>query len=185
MGKENFIFDNFDNSQNGGSENFIVNSQNGGSENFIFGSQNGGRRRRHKMRGGNGPSPYSSASSYSSYVNGSENSQYDRVFSQSGSYGSVPGNTSIGAQGQNANMIGTPNANSLSLIQRAGSRYRHSRRGRHHTKKRGGRRHTKKRRGGFLGQVINQAVVPFGILGMQQSYRRNRTSSSKSRRRYK
>ena len=134
----------------------------------------GGRRRRHKMRGGNGPSPYSSASSYSSYVNGSENSQYDRVFSQSGSYGSVPGNTSIGAQGQNANMIGTPNANSLSLIQSAGSRHRH-RRGRHHF--------TKKRRGGFLGQVINQAVVPFGILGMQQSYRRNKSQRSKSRRR--
>ena len=139
----------------------------------------GGRRRRHKMRGGNGPSPYSSASSYSSYVNGNENSQYDRVFSQSGSYGSVPGNTSIGAQGQNANMIGTPNANSLSLIQRAGSRHRHrrGRRGRHHF--------TKKRRGGFLGQVINQAVVPFGILGMQQSYRRNKSQRSKSRRRYK
>lgn len=136
----------------------------------------GGRRRRHMMKGGNGPTPYSSASSYNSYVNGTENSQYDRVFSQSGSYGSVPGNTSIGAQGQNANMIGTPNANSLSLIQRAGSRHRHSRRGKHYTKK---------RRGGFLGQVINQAIVPFGLLGMQQSYRRNRSSSSKSRRRYK
>jgi hypothetical protein len=125
------------------------------------------------MRGGNGPSPYSSASSYSSYVNGSENTQYDRVFSQSGSYASVPGNTSIGAQGQNANMVGTPNSNSLSLIQSAGSRHRR------------GRRHTKKRRGGFLGQVVNQAIVPFGILGMQQSYRRNRSQASKSRRRYK
>jgi hypothetical protein len=134
----------------------------------------GGRRRRHKMMGGNGGAPYSSAASYSSYVNGPENSQYDRVFSQSGAYASVPGNTSIGAQGQNANMIGTPNASSLSLIQSAGSRYR---------RKRGGR--TKKRRGGFLGQVINQAIVPFGLLGMQQSFRRNRTSSSKSRRRYK
>ena len=133
----------------------------------------GGRRRRHRMRGGNGPAPYSSASSYNSYVNGTENSQYDRVFSQSGAYASVPGNTSIGAQGQNATMIGTPNASSLSLIQSAGSKHRHRR----------GRNHTKKRRGGFLGQVINQAIVPFGLLGMQQSFRRNKSYSSKSRRR--
>jgi hypothetical protein len=136
----------------------------------------GGRRRKHKMRGGNGSYPYSSASSYNNYVNGSENSQYDRVFSQAGPYASVPGNTSIGAQGQNANMLGTPNASSLSLIQRAGSKRRTSRK----------RHHSKKKYGGFLGQVINQAIVPFGILGMQQSYRRNKShNNSMTRRRYK
>jgi hypothetical protein len=136
----------------------------------------GGRRRKHKMRGGNGSYPYSSASSYNNYVNGSENSQYDRVFSQSGPYASVQGNMSIGAQGQNANLVGAPNASSLSLIQSAGTKRRHKRAHR-----------TKKRRGGFLGQVINQAIVPFTLLGMQQKYRRNKTnhSSKKSRRRYK
>jgi hypothetical protein len=136
----------------------------------------GGRRRRvHRMRGGNGSAPYSSASTYGSYVNGSQDSQYARVFSQSGAYGSVPGNISIGAQGQNINMSGTPNANSLSLIQRAGSRRRHKK-----------IRNTKKRRGGFLGQVLNQAVVPFGLLGMQQSYKRRQSNNTfKSRRRYK
>jgi hypothetical protein len=123
------------------------------------------------MRGG-----YSSATSYGSYVNGSENSQYDRVFSQSGPYASVQGNMSIGAQGQNANLVGGPNASSLSLIQSAGTKRR---------RKRG--HHTKKRRGGFLGQVLNQAIVPFTLLGMQQKYRRNKSnhSSTKSRRRYK
>jgi hypothetical protein len=128
------------------------------------------------MRGGNGSSQYSSASSYGSYVNGSENSQYDRVFSQSGPFAGVPGNESIGAQGQNASMIGTPNAASLSLVQSAGTKRRH---------KRGHR--TKKRRGGFLGQVINQAIVPFTLLGMQQKYRRNKNqnNTTKSRRRYK
>ena len=30
----------------------------------------------------------------------------------------------------------------------------------------------KSRRGGFLGSLINQAIVPFSILGMQQTYRR-------------
>lgn len=40
----------------------------------------------------------------------------------------------------------------------------------------GKRRHSRRRRGGFLGlgQVINQAIVPFSLLGMQQSYRRKR-----------
>jgi len=144
----------------------------GGNPNLPYSAPSkGGRRRR--MRGGN--APYSSASSYGSYVNGSENSQYDRVFSQAGPYASVQGNVSIGAQGQNAGMLGTPNNNNLSLIQSAGSKRRHSRK----------RNHTKKRHGGFLGQVINQAIVPFGLLGMQQTYRRNknRNTSFRSRRR--
>jgi hypothetical protein len=33
-----------------------------------------------------------------------------------------------------------------------------------------------KGRGGNLAQVINQAVVPFGLLGLQQSYRRKNSS---------
>lgn len=151
----------------------------GGNANLPYNAPlQGGRRRRHKMRGGgNGVYPYSSESTYGNYVNGDANSQYDRVFSQSGAYASVPGNAIIGAQGQNANMVGIPNPSSLSLIQSAGSR-RRNRKVKHHTKK---------RRGGFLGHVINQAIVPFGLLGMQQSYRRNKNSntSSKSRRRYK
>ena len=49
--------------------------------------------------------------------------------------------------------------------QRAGSRRRHS------------------KRGGFWGSVINQAVVPFALLGMQQSYRRKRSGGKRTRRR--
>jgi hypothetical protein len=48
--------------------------------------------------------------------------------------------------------------------QRAGSRRRHS------------------KRGGFWGSVINQALVPFALLGMQQSYRRKRSGGKKTRR---
>jgi hypothetical protein len=33
---------------------------------------------------------------------------------------------------------------------------------------------TKKKRGGYWSQVFNQAIVPFSILGMQQTYRRKR-----------
>jgi len=35
-------------------------------------------------------------------------------------------------------------------------------------------RKVKSRRGGFLGSLINQAVVPFGILAAQQTYRKKR-----------
>jgi len=50
----------------------------------------------------------------------------------------------------------------------------------HHT---GGRKTRRKRKGGNLGQVINQAIVPFGLLGLQQSYRRKK-GGKKSKRRY-
>jgi hypothetical protein len=41
--------------------------------------------------------------------------------------------------------------------------------------KRGGKRGgTKKRRGGYWSQVINQAIVPFTLLGLQQTYRRKK-----------
>jgi len=69
-------------------------------------------------------------------------------------YGNVPGNVIIGAQGQNVTPSSQmPSQNNLALVQKAGRR---------------------RRRGGFLGEVINQAIVPFSILGMQQTYRRKR-----------
>ena len=37
--------------------------------------------------------------------------------------------------------------------------------------KRGG---TKKRRGGYWSQVINNAIIPFTLLGLQQTYRRKK-----------
>lgn len=33
-------------------------------------------------------------------------------------------------------------------------------------------KHSKRKRGGFLGGLISQALVPFSLLGMQQSYRK-------------
>ena len=48
----------------------------------------------------------------------------------------------------------------------------------------GGRRRTKRRRGGFLGamgSVVNQAIVPFSILGMQQTYGRKRHGGRRTR----
>lgn len=40
--------------------------------------------------------------------------------------------------------------------------------------KAGKRGATKKKRGGYWSQVINQAIVPFTLLGMQQTYRRKK-----------
>ena len=56
------------------------------------------------------------------------------------------------------------------LIQSAG------RRRRNHCKRNHSKRH---KRGGILGHVVNQAIVPLSILAMQQRYRRNSTHSRK------
>jgi len=118
------------------------------------------RSHRHGVKkGGN----YSSASTYGSYVNGSGDSQFARTFDQSGQYGNRVGSEYVGAQGQWSQQPGSPSAQNLSLIQSAGRRSR-------------------KRRGGLLGEVISQAIVPFGILGLQQTYKRKRQGGRKSRR---
>jgi hypothetical protein len=103
-------------------------------------------------RGGSGN--YTSASSYGSYVNGSGNSQFERTFDQTGPYANRMGTDYVGAQGQLATQPGQPSSQNLSLVQSAGRRRR--------------------RRGGFLGSVINQAIVPFSILAAQQTYRKRR-----------
>jgi len=151
--------------------------------------------RRHRSRSRNykgGDGNYSSASSYGSYVNGSGDSQYSRVFDQTGADAGRQSNVLIGAQGQWAQQPSVPTGQNLSLIQTAGRR-RGSKKGglwgevinqavvpfallgmqqNYGRKKQGGK--TNKRRGGFLGEAINQAVVPLAILGMQQNYGRKK-----------
>jgi hypothetical protein len=116
------------------------------------------RSRRSRMRGGS----YSSASSYGAYVNGTTGEQWARTMDQSGPYGQIQGNVLIGAQGQNVIPASQmPNSGQLALVQKAGR---------------------KRRRGGFLGEVVNQAIVPLTILGMQQTYRRKRGGNRHTRR---
>ena len=117
------------------------------------------RSRSRRMRGGS----YTSGSTYGSYVNGSGDSQFARTFDTTGPYASRVGAEYVGAQGQNAQQPGVPTAQNLALIQSAGRR-------------------RKSRRGGFFGEVINQAIVPFGLLGLQQTYRKKRTGGRKTRR---
>jgi hypothetical protein len=112
------------------------------------------RTRSRRMRGGG------SAASWGMEVNGPVDAQYNRVFGPE--YANVPGNVIIGAQGQNitpATRIPTPAQ--LSAAQSGGKRRRH---------------------GGFLGEAVNQAIVPFALLGMQQTYRRKRGGKRRTRR---
>jgi hypothetical protein len=104
------------------------------------------------------PSSYSSATTYGMAVNGTGNSQYNRVFSNSSPDAQYPSNQSVGVQGQN---LGYKDSVLTNLNQKAGSR--------------------RKKRGGFWGQIINQALVPFGILGMQQTYKKRKYVGGKSR----
>jgi len=110
------------------------------------------RRSQHHVKRGGGN--YTSGSSYGSYVNGPEPAQFSRTFDQSGPYGDRFGSQYVGAQGQWATNPHSPTGENLSLIQSAGK--------------------SRKRRGGLIGEVINQAIVPFGLLGLQQSYGRKR-----------
>jgi hypothetical protein len=126
-------------------------------------------RRSHKRshgvkRGGSGN--YTSASTYGSYVNGSGDSQYSRVFDQSVDAGRQS-NLLVGVQGQWAQQPHSPTAQNLSLVQSAG------------------KRRNKSRRGGLFGEVVTQAVVPLALLGMQQTYRRKRTGGRKGTRKHR
>lgn len=122
------------------------------------------RTRSRKMRGGSGN--YSDAASYGMYVSGTGGSQWNRTMDQAGPYGQVPGNTIIGAQGQNVPPVSQmPNSGNLNLIQSGAGRRR--------------------RRGGFLGEVVNQAIVPFGLLGLQQTYRRKSRGGRRTRKHHR
>lgn len=120
-------------------------------------SRKGSRKSYRRQRGGYpapDPSSYSSAATYQLAVNGDGNSQYNRVFDINGPDGRIPGNQIVGVQGQN---LGYPASVSM----------------------KGGKR--RMRKGGFLGTVVNQAVVPFSLLGMQQTYRRGKKGGKKTR----
>ena len=119
------------------------------------------RHSRRHTRGGSAPDPssYSSGSSYGMAVNGPVDLQIKNSLTTSGSNGQSPSISSVGVQGQN---VGIP-ANQMM---------------------KGGRRGkiSRKRRGGLLGPLVNQAVVPLSILGMQQTYGRKKRGGRKNTR---
>ena len=143
-------------------------------------SSSGGSRRRgrkhRKMRGGDG---YTSAATFQVQNLGSENDQYNNTFIRGGPFGASIQNL---AGTQPSVVAGVfPSAANLSLIQSAGSR-RRRRRGGNSTSnssgnpadpdlKNGGRRRSRRvKRGGYWGNVISQALVPFSLLFAQNRY---------------
>lgn len=115
----------------------------------------GGRRRKH--RGGQAaasPGQYSSAASFVKATVGSGNQQYDNVFKGA----NLPnGNEIVGLQGQNTKIP-------ASLPQSAGNMN-------------GGKRRRTKR-GGYWGQVLSTALVPFGLWAAQNRYSKRKGLSS-------
>jgi hypothetical protein len=77
--------------------------------------------------------------------------QFNDTFSQTGLGGQFPGNGIVGAQGQ--------------MVVKTGGSHR-----RQHS--RSSRKSRSNRRGGFLGNIFNNAIVPLSLLGMQQTYRK-------------
>jgi len=108
-----------------------------------------GHKRRMSWGGNAGVEPYTSAASYEGSILGSENDQYARVFNQGG-----PNNSQSNA------IMGNASTGNLGYLpyQRAGKR--------------------KTKKGGFLGLsgVVNQAVVPFSLVGLNQVYGKRRGS---------
>ena len=107
------------------------------------------RGRSRSMKGGMSvldPAAYSSASTYGEYVNGTVADQFARVFDQAGIDGKFQSNASVGAQGQN---LGPSPIASYKMT--GGKRSRRSR---------------KSKKGGFFAGILNQAAVPFSLVGL-------------------
>ena len=112
----------------------------------------GGRRRR--QRGGSAqvpavpaPAPYSDAASYVYSNYGDGNAQWNNVF----------GPQSTSTMGNEIVNLNHPQMVQASVPQGGGRRRRGSRKG---------------KRGGFFGNVVSQAIVPFGLLALQNKYSR-------------
>lgn len=112
----------------------------------------GGRRR--KRRGGQAaasPSQYSSVSTFIPATVGNGQQQYDNVFKGA----NLPnGNQIVGLQGQNTQIPASLPQNSGNMI--------------------GGKKRRSKR-GGYWGQVLSTALVPFGLWAAQNRYSKRKS----------
>jgi len=93
------------------------------------------------------------ASEYMSRLVGDVNSQYNRTFD-------------INSPANRGNALVLADGRSIS-----GGSSRKRGRGRGRARGRGGSSRSRSKRGGFMGSLINQAVVPLALLGLQQTYR--------------
>jgi len=124
----------------------------------------GGRRRRGRSRRRRGGQ---SATSYAMNTAGSGDTQWNNVFNNAKTMTASTG-AGLWSADLTQNVAGVrPIDPSLGKLMQ------------------GGKRRRSKRRGGNLMGVVGQAVVPFGLLGLQQAYskRKGRRGGRKSRRR--
>lgn len=139
--------------------------------------------RRRSMRGGDG------AAENALKVAGDGNQQWDNVFKGSGNTsnalvplnkagGGAPGAPMYrhGSSGPDVSK-GTPAPVKGGSRRKKGGAYMFN-----NLSKKGGSRRRRGKKGGFWGEVINRAIVPFGILGMQQTYGRRKNGGTKRRR---
>lgn len=125
------------------------------------------KKRRNSKKGGMhsaNPAAYSSAATYALATAGDTNTQYNNVFDISRS--NQPGNALVGLQGQTV-----------------GGRRKSRRQSRGRSQSRSQSRSRSRSQKGGLWGVINKALVPFGLLAMQQTYRRKKGGSKTCRRR--
>jgi len=115
----------------------------------------GGRRR--KRRGGQSaasPAQYSSAATFVKATVGTGDQQYDNVFKGA----NLPnGNEIVGLQGQNTTIPASQPQNAGNMM--------------------GGKKRRSKR-GGYWGQVLSTALVPFGLWAAQNRYSKRKGFSS-------
>jgi|APCry1669189534_1035231.scaffolds.fasta_scaffold155496_1 hypothetical protein len=129
----------------------------------------GGKSRKQKMRGG-----YTSATTWGEHVNGSGDSQWARVF-ENGVSPTPNGNLIVGAEGQNS--IIPASVRSSGMI--GGKKRSNKKGGQNGPPMMGGKRKSRSKKGGYWAQVINQALVPFGLWGMQNRYGKRGTRKQK------
>jgi len=123
----------------------------------LYAARSGGRSRR--RRGGQ------SAAAYEMTAVGSGGSQWNNVFNNPQTMNAPTGNGLWSADlTQNVNGV-RPADPSLGKLMQGGKR-----------------RHKRSRRGGNLLDIVSQAAVPFGLLGLQQTYSKRRRGGRKSRR---
>ena len=129
------------------------------------------RQRGRQQRGGmNSPSnSYSDAASFVKAQVGDGNQQWDNVFIKGG----MNGNQIQSLDGSQPSSVLSTNLSKLPNMTggrgrgRTMRRSRQQRRGRTMHRQRG---QSRSRRGGFFGSVLEQAIVPFGLLAAQNRY---------------
>jgi hypothetical protein len=121
------------------------------------------KRNRRDMRGGVGNSP----SAWSSVLGqvGTENDQYNNTFVRGGQFGNALQNMA----GTQPSVVqgGFPSAANLSLIQRAG------------------KRKTRSKKGGYWGNVVSQALVPFSLWFAQNRFGKTQRNKGERTRKYR